>query len=132
GGLGSHGRSGPEAAGRGESAPGGGGPRVRRASSDSRKPFIHSGQMSGMRLPSPPVAARRAGVRYITDRTPGYSRRRHGKGFVYRSPTGAAVTSGELIQRFGLLVIPPAWTNVWISPSPDGHIQATGLDAKGR
>lgn len=85
-----------------------------------------------MLLPDPPAAARRAGLRYLTDASPGYTRHKNGKGFVYRSPTGAVVRSPKLIVRFRSLVIPPAWTNVWISPSPDGHIQATGLDAKGR
>jgi DNA topoisomerase-1 len=85
-----------------------------------------------MQLADPPAAARRAGLRYITDAAPGYRREKRGRGFVYRSPTGAPVTSKSLLRRFEALVIPPAWTKVWISPSPDGHIQATGLDAKGR
>ena len=85
-----------------------------------------------MVLSDPPSAARRAGLRYLTDRTPGYRRERRGKGLVYRSPTGAPVRDPRLLARFKSLVIPPAWTDVWISPMPDAHIQATGLDAKGR
>lgn len=85
-----------------------------------------------MRLPDPPAAARRARLRYITDRSPGYTRHKNGKGFVYRSPTGARVTSRALLARFHALAVPPAWTSVWISPTADGHIQSTGLDAKGR
>ena len=63
---------------------------------------------------------------------PGYSRRRAGTGFSYRDPAGQKVTEKQLRQRFTELAIPPAWTDVWISPHPNGHIQAIGLDAAGR
>ncbi|TFD20143.1 DNA topoisomerase IB [Cryobacterium sp. TMS1-13-1] len=62
----------------------------------------------------------------------GYSRRRAGTGFSYRDPAGQKVTEKQLRQRFTELAIPPAWTDVWISPHPNGHIQAIGLDAAGR
>jgi DNA topoisomerase IB len=63
---------------------------------------------------------------------PGYARRRCGKGFVYRDEKGERITDAELIGRIASLVIPPAWKDVWISPDPFGHIQATGIDARGR
>ncbi|MDP8968349.1 MAG: DNA topoisomerase IB [Actinomycetota bacterium] len=63
---------------------------------------------------------------------PGYARRRYGKGFVYRDAEGERITDAETIARITSLVIPPAWKDVWISPDPFGHIQATGIDARGR
>jgi DNA topoisomerase IB len=63
---------------------------------------------------------------------PGYARRRCGKGFVYRDEDGERITDAEVIGRITSLVIPPAWKDVWISPDPFGHIQATGIDARGR
>jgi DNA topoisomerase IB len=63
---------------------------------------------------------------------PGLSRRRSGRGFSYLSPAGARVTDAETLRRIKALVIPPAWTDVWICPDPDGHIQAVGTDAAGR
>ena len=62
----------------------------------------------------------------------GYARRRCGKGFVYRDAEGVRITDPEAIGRITALVIPPAWKDVWISPDPFGHIQATGIDARGR
>ncbi len=73
-----------------------------------------------------------AGLRYVTDGRPGYSRRRRGKGFSYYTPEGRLVTDPELRERFNRLVIPPAWKEVWICADPNGHIQATGRDDKGR
>ena len=63
---------------------------------------------------------------------PGYARRRCGKGFMYLDETGARITDAELVARITALVIPPAWRDVWISPDPFGHIQATGIDQRGR
>jgi DNA topoisomerase IB len=63
---------------------------------------------------------------------PGFSRRRAGKGFVYLDEQGGRIRDAETIDRIRGLVIPPAWDDVWICPHPNGHIQATGLDAKGR
>jgi len=57
---------------------------------------------------------------------------RSGRGFVYRDPSGATVHDGDLRARFEALAIPPAWTEVWIAPSTNGHIQATGMDAAAR
>jgi DNA topoisomerase IB len=63
---------------------------------------------------------------------PGITRRRAGKGWVYLDPKGRQVTDPETLARIKSLVIPPAWTDVWICPYPNGHIQAVGLDARGR
>jgi DNA topoisomerase-1 len=76
--------------------------------------------------------AHEAGLRYVSDREPGLTRKRAGKGFVYHSASGARVQSPALLARIRKLAIPPAWTQVWICPHADGHIQATGRDARGR
>ncbi|MFB7908347.1 DNA topoisomerase IB [Kitasatospora sp. NPDC056076] len=62
---------------------------------------------------------------------PGYRRRRHGRGFSYLTPDGAPVTEDER-DRIKALAVPPAWTDVWICPYPNGHLQAVGTDAAGR
>jgi DNA topoisomerase-1 len=69
---------------------------------------------------------------YVTDHEPGITRRRAGKGFTYRDAEGRTVKDAETLERIRKLAIPPAWSDVWISPEPLGHIQATGRDAKGR
>lgn len=63
---------------------------------------------------------------------PGLRRIRRGRGFSYHHPDGTPVTDEATLQRIKDLVIPPAWKNVWISPHPNGHIQAVGTDAAGR
>jgi DNA topoisomerase-1 len=78
------------------------------------------------------AAARAAGLHYLSDRQSGIRRKRAGRGFTYIAPDGAAVRDKKELGRFTALAIPPAWTDVWISPNPRGHIQATGRDAKGR
>lgn len=80
----------------------------------------------------PVEAARAARLRYVHDTGPGIRRLRSGKGFRYRGPDGKSVTDEETLRRIRSLVIPPAWQDVWICPKPDGHIQATGRDSKGR
>ncbi|HEX5342254.1 MAG TPA: DNA topoisomerase IB [Duganella sp.] len=83
--------------------------------------------------PAPaPVAAKQAGLRYVHDDQPGIARRRHGKRFRYLDADGSAVTDEETLARIKALVIPPAWTEVWICKHPLGHLQATGRDARGR
>ncbi len=77
-------------------------------------------------------AARGARLRYIGDDEPGYSRRRHGRGFSYRDWTGRPVRDAALKRRFAALAIPPAWTEVWICRYANGHVQATGRDQAGR
>ena len=77
-------------------------------------------------------AARKAGLHYVNPRDPGIHRVRTGNGFRYLDPRGRPVTARSVLQRIRSLVIPPAWTDVWISRDPRGHVQATGLDARGR
>jgi DNA topoisomerase I len=78
------------------------------------------------------AAARAAGLRYVNDDDPGITRRRHGRGFSYRDAEGRPVRDTEVLRRIRSLAIPPAWTDVWICPLANGHIQATGRDARGR
>ena len=80
----------------------------------------------------PKEAAESAGLRYVSDTRPGIRRRKSGKGFSYARAEGSRVTEADILRRIKSLAIPPAWTDVWICPSADGHIQATGRDAKGR
>jgi DNA topoisomerase-1 len=80
----------------------------------------------------PVHSARSAGLRYTTDRRPGLRRTRKGKHFGYLGCDGKPVRSREELQRIRALVIPPAWTDVWICTDPLGHLQATGRDARGR
>jgi len=65
-------------------------------------------------------------------RSPGITRLPGDGGFSYLDPSGAQVTSSEILARISALAIPPAWTHVWISPDPSGHIQVTGTDSRGR
>jgi len=82
--------------------------------------------------PDPVESAKAASLRYVTDSTPGIRRVRRGTGFVYIGSNGKVIRDADELRRFKSLVIPPAWTDVWICPSPNGHLQATGRDAKGR
>jgi DNA topoisomerase-1 len=83
-------------------------------------------------ITDPVESARFAGLRYITDAKPGIRRHRRGKGFYYTNPGGSRLTDPETLARIKSLVIPPAWQQVWISPIPNGHLQATGRDARNR
>lgn len=76
--------------------------------------------------------ARQNGLRYMNDDMPGITRSRHGKGFSYHDIEGATIVDKDEIARLHSLAIPPAWNEVWISPWANGHIQATGRDARGR
>src|SRR6201996_5583475 len=80
----------------------------------------------------PLVTAKAAGLRYASDSNPGYTRKKSGKGFSFYDADDKLVKDKELIHRFNKLVIPPAYTNVWISPYENGHLQFTGTDAAGR
>ena len=75
---------------------------------------------------------RTVGLRYAIDDRPGIRRVRVGSGFRYRDPHGRPVKDGPTLARIKSLVIPPAWTDVWISPEAKSHLQATGRDARGR
>ncbi len=84
-------------------------------------------------LPEDPVAsAREAGLRYSNDRAPGIERVQAGKTVRYRDSDGRPIRDAETLARIKALAIPPAWTAVWICRWANGHIQATGRDAKGR
>jgi DNA topoisomerase-1 len=83
-------------------------------------------------LNDPLVSARAVGLRHVSDEQPGIKREKSGKGFRYRDPAGKIVNDEETLRRIKSLVIPPAWTNVWICPNPNGHLQATGRDDRGR
>ena len=78
------------------------------------------------------LSAARADLAYVSDMEPGIRRRRVGKGFTFFTPEGRRLGDLDAIARIKSLAIPPAWTDVWISPDPAGHIQATGRDQKGR
>jgi DNA topoisomerase-1 len=83
-------------------------------------------------LVDPEESARAAGLRYVSDQSPGIRRKRAGKGFTYLAPDGRTSRDAQTIRRIKSLAIPPAWTDVWICPDPRGHLQATGRDARGR
>ena len=78
------------------------------------------------------AAAHAASLRWVSDETPGIQRLRRGHGFVYRRPNGSLVGDPHTLARIRAIVIPPAWERVWICERPDGHIQASGYDARGR
>ena len=71
-------------------------------------------------------------LRYVSDDQPGIRRRRAGAGFVYVNAGGRRIRDAATLDRIRAIAIPPAWRDVWICPSPAGHIQATGRDARGR
>src|SRR5216110_3319384 len=77
-------------------------------------------------------AAEEAGLRYVNDERPGYSRRAKGKDFEYLDTEGKTIRDEQRLVRIKRLAIPPAWTEVWICPTENGHIQAVGRDVKKR
>jgi DNA topoisomerase I len=77
-------------------------------------------------------SAETAGLRYVSHWKPGMTRKRNRKGFSYLTADGTAVRDAETLARIRSLAIPPAWQNVWICPSAEGHIQATGYDVRRR
>lgn len=89
-------------------------------------------RQTGIVITDPVLSAKAAGLRYVTDTKPGIKRKRWGKGFRYTDADGKTVRDKETLARIKALVIPPAWTNVWICPNPSGHLQVTGRDARGR
>jgi DNA topoisomerase-1 len=80
----------------------------------------------------PAEAAKLAGLTYVTDGRPGITRRRAGKSFTFVHPDGTRVRDIETLLRIRSLAIPPAWKDVWICPTANGHVQAVGRDARGR
>lgn len=83
-------------------------------------------------VPDEVQSAQLAGLRYAIPKGPGIRRRRAGDGFVYLGPDDKPVEDEAVLARIKSLVLPPAWSSVWISPSANGHIQAVGWDARGR
>jgi DNA topoisomerase-1 len=81
---------------------------------------------------SPKRLARLARLRYVSDADPGYSRLRNGSGFYYVNLHGKKLCGERQVRRIDRLAIPPAWTDVWICPIAEGHLQATGRDARRR
>jgi DNA topoisomerase-1 len=80
----------------------------------------------------PEESAKAAGLRYVSDDMPGIRRRKRGKGFTFLDAKGNTVSDARALERIRKLAIPPAWTDVWICPIANGHLQATGRDARGR
>ena len=80
----------------------------------------------------PVESARSAGLRYVHDDRPGIRRVHSGEGFRYVGPDGKAIRDRDTLARIRSLAIPPAWTDVWICPLANGHLQATGHDDRGR
>ncbi len=101
----------------------------------SRKKAIHSASHpspSPEPITDPVQSAKAAGLRYVSDTKPGIQRKRTRTGFRYVDADGKPVRDRETLGRIKSLVIPPAWNDVWICATPNGHLQATGRDARGR
>jgi DNA topoisomerase-1 len=107
---------------------------VRAARRFKRSPLVAAWPQSVSAAPGieSRESAASAGLRYVTDRAPGISRQRVGKGFRYVGAQGSIIRDAAELQRIRALAIPPAWREVWICPNPRGHLQATGRDARGR
>ncbi|MDQ2658962.1 MAG: DNA topoisomerase IB, partial [Verrucomicrobiota bacterium] len=80
----------------------------------------------------PVEAAEEAGLRYVSDDKPGYTRKAKGDDFEYFDTSGKKITDEAKLVRIRRLAVPPAYTDVWICPTGNGHLQATGRDARGR
>jgi len=91
-----------------------------------------NGIENGRTRPDPRLLADQAGLRYVSDAMPGITRQRCGTGFSYKDAEGLTIRDRRVRKRLAALVIPPAWTDVWICSDPDGHIQVTGRDDRGR
>ena len=76
--------------------------------------------------------ARRAALHYVDDRAPGIRRKRAGRHFSYLGVDGRLISDAAALRRIKALAVPPAYEDVWICPDPNGHLQATGRDARGR
>jgi DNA topoisomerase I len=87
---------------------------------------------SAQAIVDPKDAAEAVGLRYVSDARPGISRKKAGSGFTYCRADRSRLTEPDVLRRIRALAVPPAWRDVWICPYEDGHIQATGRDAKGR
>jgi DNA topoisomerase-1 len=94
-------------------------------------PLLDSTQEAAS-IVDPEDAARSAGLRYVTDQQAGIGRKKSGKGFTYLNPDGSRLEDNQILTRIRSIVIPPAWTDVWICRFANGHALATGRDARGR
>jgi DNA topoisomerase-1 len=103
---------------------------IKKTCSAVRKPVLNP--VPEATVPDPVDSAREAGLRYVSDTQPGIQRKRAGRGFQYLDPAGKVIRDGQTRARIRSLAIPPAWTDVWICPRADGHLQATGFDARRR
>src|SRR3954466_4796842 len=108
-------------------------PRARIALMPSKKLRAEKKKIDEIEIaPDPVEVAEEAGLRYVSDEQPGYSRKAKGDDFDYLDTEGKRIRDETRLLRIKRLAIPPAYTNVWICPTPNGHIQATGRDARGR
>jgi DNA topoisomerase-1 len=96
-----------------------------------RKTKQENGKVAPIAI-DPAEVAEEAGLRYVSDEQPGYTRKRKGKSFQYFDTTGKLIRDEARLLRIRRLAIPPAYRQVWICPLPNGHIQATGRDDRGR
>ena len=104
-----------------------------RVKTSERKAFpVDEQRKIALALDPSEVAAEEAGLRFVSDASPGISRTKWTKLFRYAGPDGHLIRDQRTLARILALAIPPAWTDVWICPQADGHIQATGRDARGR
>jgi DNA topoisomerase-1 len=107
--------------------------RWRRVEKPARRRVRRPATVPSPEVISDPVeSAQSAGLRYVSDTMPGIRRKKSGTGFTYVDKDGKTIKDAKEITRIRALAIPPAYTDVWICPSPNGHIQATGRDARGR
>src|SRR5947207_3882542 len=104
--------------------------RRRRTSAGARRG--HASRTSSAALSDGPTSAALAKLHYVTDAAPGIRRVRSGRGMRYVGPDGRPIRALDVLRRIKRLAIPPAWTDVWICPDPNGHLQAVGRDARGR
>ncbi|MGB7036760.1 MAG: DNA topoisomerase IB, partial [Xanthobacteraceae bacterium] len=96
------------------------------------KQAVSAPDVPGADLVAPQDTAAAAGLKYVSDARPGLTRRRAGRHFRYLDAAGKSVSDKTTLQRIRSLAVPPAWSDVWICPFADGHMQATGRDARGR
>ncbi|MEA3218850.1 MAG: topoisomerase [Acidimicrobiia bacterium] len=101
-----------------------------RARQATKQP--QGGLLGEVEFHDPVGVAEVAGLVYVQDSAPGIRRRRAGKGFSYRAANGSPIRDTATLARIRALVIPPAWSDVWICAHADGHLQCTGFDARGR
>jgi DNA topoisomerase I len=108
-----------------------GGIRIKGVAGEIRKNRQSNGKVKESAA-NPIEAAEEAGLRYVSDEQAGYTRKRKGKSFQYFDAEGKLIRDEPRLLRIRRLAIPPAYHDIWICPSPNGHIQATGRDDRGR